>query len=136
MFADVGASQSPVAHWRSVLAHTTPWMACASVSGSISWNTPCSRPRWKLFDEGLEHLGVCGLNQLWRGEHLGLRLQGQAAEVGLDVLLEGQVQPRVNPGGYRLNRVGVLAIFVRSLRISTRAISRKTAATNWSFESK
>ena len=90
----------------------------------------------ELFDEGLEHLGVCGLNQLWRGEHLGLRLQGQAAEVGLDVLLEGQVQPRVNPGGYRLNRVGVLAIFVRSLRISTRAISRKTAATNWSFESK
>src|SRR6478735_1136945 len=58
----------------------------------------------ELFDERLEHLGVCGLDQLGGGEHLRLRLEGQAAQIGLDVLVEREVESAVDPCGDRLNR--------------------------------
>ena len=130
-------SQSPVAHCRSVLAHTTPWIDCASVTGSMSWNTPCSQSALQLFDERLEHLGVGGLNQLGGGEHLRLRLRRQVAQIGFDVLVERQVEPPVDPGGDRLElRRLPTPSSVLSRRVSTRAMSRKTAATSWSFDSK
>ena len=91
----------------------------------------------KLFDEWLEHLRVCGLNQLGGGEHLRLRLQGQAAQIGLDVLVERQVESSVDPGRHRLDRSRQRPPFSFSAAaFSARAISRKTAATSWSFDSK
>src|SRR6476660_8030560 len=58
----------------------------------------------KLFDEWCEHLRVCGLNQFRGGEHLRLGLLGQAAQIGLDVLVERQVESSVDPGNHRVNR--------------------------------
>ena len=91
----------------------------------------------KLFDERLEHLGICGLDQLGGGEHLRLRLEGQAAQIGFDVLVEREVEPAVDPGCDCLERSGCRRhLSVLSRRFSARAISRKTAATSWSFDSK
>src|SRR6478609_8537000 len=62
----------------------------------------------ELFDERLEHLGVCGLDQFGGGEDLRLRLDGQAAQIGSDVLVEREVESAVNPCGDRLNGCGDL----------------------------
>src|SRR6476620_8704857 len=58
----------------------------------------------ELFDEWCEHLRVCGLNQFRGGEHLRLGLLGQAAQIGLDVIVARQVESSVDPGNHRVNR--------------------------------
>ena len=93
--------RSPIAG--SMPAHTTPWMNWASVTGSMWWNTPAPQAALKRFAERLEHLGVCGLNQTGGGEHLRLRLQRQAAQIGFDVVVERQVESSVDPRRHRLD---------------------------------
>ena len=46
-----------------MLAHTTPWIDSASVTGSMSVEHAVFQAALKLFDERLEHLCVGGLNQ-------------------------------------------------------------------------
>ena len=119
-----------------MLAHTTPWIDRASVIGSMSSKHPTVTAALELLDERLEHRGVRGLYQFRRGEHLGLRLRRQAAQVGFDVVVEREVESAVHPGRHRLDASAAPAIFACSLAVSARAISRNTAATSSSFDSK
>ena len=60
----------------------------------------------QLFDERFEHLGVCGLHKPGGREHLRLRLRRQVAQIGLDVVVERQIESSVDPRRDRVNRTG------------------------------
>ena len=90
----------------------------------------------ELFDERFQDLAVGVADQLGRREHLCLRLQRHLTQIGSDLIVERQVQAPVDPGHHRSDGSAAAAIFRFSRRVSTRAISRKTAETNASFESK
>ena len=99
-------SQSPAAHCRSVLAQTTPCTDCASVSGSMSWNKPWSEAALELFDERLEHRGVCGLDQLGEANICDCASRDRRRRSDLMFSSNARSSRAVDPCGDRLNGIG------------------------------
>src|SRR6516162_2889306 len=78
---------------------------CPSTSG------PRARCPLKLLDERLKDRVDPGPNDLGGGERSRLDLQGQAAQIKPGVIVEGEVESSVDPGGHRLYGAGSVRHF-------------------------
>ena len=97
---------------------------------------PLPHPAFELLDQRRHDLGVGGADHLGCRKHLRLRLERHLAQIGLDLVAESQIQSPVDPGHTAFTGSELVAIRLRSLRVSARAMSRNTADTSWSLDSK
>ena len=100
------------------------------------WNTPAPQAPLQRFAERLEHLGVCGLNQ--PGEANICDCASNDRRRKSDLMLSSNAKSRRPSIHAATASISVVAAAIRrcSRRFSARAVSRKTAATSSSLESK